>query len=69
MTSAAHVFDFREIADYVVEHEDTATAANALRNAQDEIDRLRAALERISRQSYRQRQQRDPAAIAREALA
>lgn len=44
MRDAAHVFDFREIADYVVEQEDTATAANALRNAQDEIDRLREQL-------------------------
>lgn len=51
-SDAAHVFDFREIADYVVENEDTATAANALRNAQDEIDRLRQALIAISAIPY-----------------
>ena len=37
--------DYREFADYVVEYDDIATAANALRNAQAEIERLREALE------------------------
>lgn len=39
--------DFREGAEYVVEHEDTATAANLLRTAQDIIDRLRLALRSV----------------------
>ncbi len=46
--SEPHVFDFREIADYVIENDDTATAANSLRNAQREIDRYRATLGQIA---------------------
>ncbi len=41
--------DYRAVAEYVVKNDDTATAANALRTAADENQRLREALEQIAK--------------------
>lgn len=43
--ASAAAFDYRAVADEIVESGDTATAANVLRTAADEIDRYREALE------------------------